>query len=585
MYRRSKVYLLVVGFMFFTLVVNPTNSIIEARNPSNISSQFPSLNLLENATFVMGLNSSVLTRGEDDLIVLFQYTYENESYIPDSYIRLNITNPSHEMIYDNSILLNETATGYVNHTVPWSTFNGQDAGNYSVNAFANSTTSKMYSTFKTFELVVLPFGIVRMYFPLRTVYLTRDQTNDVQFVISNTGGTTVTNVTVTNEIHKTGTTGSITRSVSVYNLEIESGKTFSDTIGFYPDTSLYQKHTFTLTYRSIDDPDTERVTESDTLEIIVEPYITVDNWYLPINVTMGEEYLIDYEITNSEGVSLYVQPRVECENIMFNDIETSVRVINGKNFLILSGDPVNTGIVALFFSIDLEWTTLSGTNWYTTLLLTRFQEVIVLSSEPVTNPTLTSQIAFGIVFTTLLLGLAYFSRDIFLGLATKAQLNRDRIFPELNYPFETAILDGSNIAWEEKNSANKPKIANIEAMINRLSRANFKKIITVADAALRYQIDEQKRLDQLVKEGAIKMLPARVDGDKFILRLADEENAMIISNDMFKEFREEAPWIDERRIPYTILEGEVYLHPTSVSTTQDSTEESENNSGEETNNN
>lgn len=585
MYRRSKVYILVVGFMFFTLMVNPTNPIIEAKNPSSTNIQSPSLNLLENATFAMELNSSILTRGEDDLIISFQYTYENESYIFDSYIQLNITNPSHEMIYENSILLNETATGYINHTVPWSTFNGQDAGNYSVNAFANSTTSKMYSISKTFELVVLPFGIVRMYFPQRTVYLTRDQNNDVQFVISNTGGTTVTNVTVTNEIHKTGTTGSITRSVSVYNLEIESGKTFSDSIGFYPDTFLYQKHTFTLTYRSIDDPETERVTESDTLDIIVLPYISVDDWTLPINVTMGNEYLIDYEITNSEGTSLYVLPRIDCENIVFNDIETSVRVINGKNFLILSGDPVSVGIIALFFSIDLEWTTLSGTNWYTTLLLTRFQEVTVLSSEPVTNPTLTSQIAFGIVFTTLLLGLAYFSRDIFLGIAKKAQLSRDRIFPELNYPFETAILDGSNIAWEEKNSSNKPKIANVEAMINRLSRANFKKIITVADAALRYQIDEQKRLDQLVKEGAIKMLPARVDGDKFILRLADEENAMIISNDMFKEFREEAPWIDERRIPYTILEGEVYLHPTSVSTTQDSAEESENSSRNETNNN
>ncbi|MHA1446608.1 MAG: NYN domain-containing protein [Candidatus Heimdallarchaeaceae archaeon] len=126
------------------------------------------------------------------------------------------------------------------------------------------------------------------------------------------------------------------------------------------------------------------------------------------------------------------------------------------------------------------------------------------------------------------------------------------------------MLDGSNIAWEEKNDSNKPQINNIESMINRLSRANFKKIITVADAALRYQIDEQKRLDRLVREGAMKMLPARVDGDKFILRIAEEENAMIVSNDMFKEFRESTPWIDERRIPYTILDGEVYLHPTSV---------------------
>ena len=55
-----------------------------------------------------------------------------------------------------------------------------------------------------------------------------------------------------------------------------------------------------------------------------------------------------------------------------------------------------------------------------------------------------------------------------------------------------------------------------------------------------------------------------MDGDKFILRIAEEEKAMIVSNDMFKEFRDTAPWIDERRIPYTILDGEVYLHPTSA---------------------
>ena len=41
---------------------------------------------------------------------------------------------------------------------------------------------------------------------------------------------------------------------------------------------------------------------------------------------------------------------------------------------------------------------------------------------------------------------------------------------------------------------------------------------------------------------------------------------------MFKEFREDAPWVDERRIPYTILEGEVYLHPTAASPSQDKTD-------------
>jgi len=586
MYRRSlekRIYILVVGFMFFTFLFHPSYQVVEAIDQPIPNLQYPVFNILENATFSMELNSSSLTRGEDDLFISLQYTYENETYIPDSYIGLNVTNPAVEVIYDTTVLLNGTSTGYVNHTIPWSTFNGQDAGNYTVNAYANGTTSKMYIASATFELIVLPFGKVRMEFLLNPVYLEIEQNNYVPFTISNTGGTTAINVTVTNEVEKTGTEGSLTRSISVSNLEIEGGNSFSDNIGFYPDNILYQKHIFTLTYRTIDEPETEKVTESDTLEIIVMPNITIDSWDLPINVTMGEEYLIEYEITNNEGSSQYVLPTVDCENIAFEDMDISTRITPGKNHLTITGNPTNPGAIALFFTIDLEWTTVAETKWYTNLLFTRFQEVQVISTEPDGTPQLTQQIAYGIVFTTLLLGLAYFSRDIFLGLAKRAQISRERIFPELHYPFETAILDGSNIAWEEKNVSNKPKIANVESMINRLSRANFKKIITVADAALRYQIDEQKRLDQLVREGAIKMLPARVDGDKFILRLADEENAMIVSNDMFKEFREDAPWVDERRIPYTILEGEVYLHPTSASPLQDATKSSDENKNRKVN--
>ncbi|MFW9851940.1 MAG: hypothetical protein ACFFDS_03295, partial [Candidatus Thorarchaeota archaeon] len=220
---------------------------------------------------------------------------------------------------------------------------------------------------------------------------------------------------------------------------------------------------------------------------------------------------------------------------------------------------------SLRFWIDLEWITISETKWYSNLQTTIFTFINVFPEEEIT-PLFDPIIIYVIIITSLFVGIAYFSRDIIQGIAQRARDSTPRTYPVTSYALETAILDGSNIAWEEKNFAEKPRISNIETMINRLSKANFRKIITVADAALRYQIDDQRRLDKLVKEGAIKMLPARVDGDKFILRLAEEENGMIVSNDMFKEFREMAPWIDQRRIPYTILDGEVYLHPTAVET-------------------
>ncbi|MHA2172322.1 MAG: hypothetical protein ACXAB7_20830 [Candidatus Kariarchaeaceae archaeon] len=45
------------------------------------------------------------------------------------------------------------------------------------------------------------------------------------------------------------------------------------------------------------------------------------------------------------------------------------------------------------------------------------------------------------------------------------------------------------------------------------------------------------------------------------MRLSAQNGSLILTNDLFKEFREEFSWIDQRRVPYSILSGELYLHP------------------------
>jgi hypothetical protein len=553
--------IILVGFSFLSLVFNPTYNLALAIEPPEGTSPII-IQSFENTTFDFYSLSSDITRGVDDLNITMKFCYENNTLIADSNIYYNVSNTIGEKIFEETVWVN--TTNEFNRTVPWQTFNSQDAGVCTVTAVANSTTTTTYNATFTFTLIVLPFGQVRMYFPTNPAFIIRNQDNQVPCIITNVGGTTVTNMTVTNEITKTGTDGSIIISHSIDNIEIAEGTFYEGFIAFYPDTFLYQKHSFTITYRIIDDPGTQRVYLSDPLSIIVEPDLVIDSIQLPISVNMGDDYIITYQIINNEESTLYIVPEIHCEQIVFEGVgDTSVAISEGRHNNYIYGIPQEGGTHPLSFSIDLEWTTVSETKWYTILLFTQFQAVSVI---PVEGSPLIFQpeIFFSIFFVTLFIGLAYFSRDIILGIARRVRTTSSRIFPEISYPLETVILDGSNIAWEEKSLSNKPQINNIEAMINRLSRANFKKIVTVADAALRYQIDEQKKLDKLVKDGAMKMLPARVDGDKFILRLAEEENAMIVSNDMFKEFRETAPWIDERRIPYTILDGEVYLHPTSV---------------------
>ena len=555
----SSILSILVGFSLFLTILNPASNIALAMKPPLGDNSQIIYQSYANATFTFYPSLEEITRGEDDLNLTMKFSYENNTLIPDSNIYYNITNTLDEKIFEEKVWVN--TTDEFNRTIPWQTFNGKDEGNYTIAAVANSTTTTSYNITTYFSLIVLEFGQVRMFFPINPAYLIRNQDNQVSCNISNVGGTTVTNVSVTNEITKTGTVGSITRSYSISNLVIAEGASHEVIIGFYPDTYLYQKHSFTITYRTIDEPETQRVYLSDPIDIIVMPYIVVENFQLPINVTMGEKYIISTNINNSEEESLIIIPKIVCDQISFDD--TAIVIPTGSNIVSISGTPLADGVYSLTFGLELEWITVSETKWYSILLITQYQVVNII---PLENPPLILQprVFFGIVFSSLFVGLAYFSRDIILGIARRTRTTSSRIFPEVSYPLETVILDGSNIAWEEKNNSNKPQINNIESMINQLSRANFKKIITVADAALRYQIDEQKRLDRLVREGAMKMLPARVDGDKFILRIAEEENAMIVSNDMFKEFRESTPWIDERRIPYTILDGEVYLHPTSV---------------------
>ena len=571
MHRRlwpSRVSLVIFGFILLFGFMNPiSTSLGDNTNPISTNEGI-FIEQSRNATFNFLLNSSVITRGEDDLVLHFRFVQENDSsLIPDSYIYYNITSPSDAFITENTIPV--TITDYINETVIWSTFNGLDEGIYSVNAVANSTTTIEYQIQRTFELEISEFGKVRMYFPQNPALLQRNIMNTVNFSLSNIGRSTVTNLTFTN-IETSGTIGSVKIYIPEFELELEDGETYEGSIRFDPDTYLYIKYSFAYSYRTIDDPDIQIIGTSDPLDVIVNPFLYVDDVVMPVNVTMGESFKIRFSIDNDEDEPLVIFPKIDCDGLDYDNenTENSIKISPGSHILTLETNSIAVGTESLRFWIEIEWETIAGTYWYSTLLSSITTTIVITPLEEAENGR-NLYYAYGIIFASMLIGIVYFSRDVIKRIATKGRDPLERQFPEVTYPLETVILDGSNIAWEEKSIADKPKISNIEAMINRLSRANFKKIVTVADAALRYQIDNQRRLDKLVKEGAMKMLPARVDGDKFILRLAEEENAMIVSNDMFKEFRETSSWIDQRRIPYTILDGEVYLHPTSATTTEE----------------
>jgi hypothetical protein len=124
---------------------------------------------------------------------------------------------------------------------------------------------------------------------------------------------------------------------------------------------------------------------------------------------------------------------------------------------------------------------------------------------------------------------------------------------------KVAVVDGANIAYIEKSEKGEPKVSNLVAVRNTLEQQGFTPIIIV-DASLIYKVDDRKQLDALIDKGQIRQAPAETDADYFVLEVAGESDGYVISNDRFEPYRDQFPWIDRRRIPLMIINGEVELY-------------------------
>ena len=124
---------------------------------------------------------------------------------------------------------------------------------------------------------------------------------------------------------------------------------------------------------------------------------------------------------------------------------------------------------------------------------------------------------------------------------------------------EAVIIDGANVAYEEKSAGGRPKLSNLLKVRRELEERGFEAIILV-DASLKYDIDDQTQLESLIASQQVRQVPAGTDADFFIIQLAEQLDARIVTNDRYKDYAERFPWIPERRLPYMIVKGEVVLY-------------------------
>lgn len=120
------------------------------------------------------------------------------------------------------------------------------------------------------------------------------------------------------------------------------------------------------------------------------------------------------------------------------------------------------------------------------------------------------------------------------------------------------IIDASNIAHYMKVGDEKAKLANIIAAVRALEEKEYDFLI-IADASLRHSIDDKEKYLKLVENEVIDEVPVGTIADHYILELAEEENAKILSNDKFRDFYSEFPDLKSMRIPFSIKDDKLII--------------------------
>lgn len=118
-----------------------------------------------------------------------------------------------------------------------------------------------------------------------------------------------------------------------------------------------------------------------------------------------------------------------------------------------------------------------------------------------------------------------------------------------------AIVDASNVAHAGEQGA---RLATLLAVRDELRDEGFDPIL-IADAALRHQIDAKEEYERMVDSGELQQAPAGTDADYFVLKLAKELDALVVSNDRFRDGGKLADEAKRRQIRFMVVAGEVVL--------------------------
>jgi hypothetical protein len=111
------------------------------------------------------------------------------------------------------------------------------------------------------------------------------------------------------------------------------------------------------------------------------------------------------------------------------------------------------------------------------------------------------------------------------------------------------VIDGNNVAFHLRTK--KPELNPLLVLIQRIQEVGS--VFPVVSSELKFRIDDPKTLQKNISEQKIHETPPNTDSDHFILEMAAQLNAYLVSNDQFKEHRSLYSNIITRRCSFMLV--------------------------------
>ncbi len=128
----------------------------------------------------------------------------------------------------------------------------------------------------------------------------------------------------------------------------------------------------------------------------------------------------------------------------------------------------------------------------------------------------------------------------------------------LTEPTQRALVDASNVVRSTKNKRGKGELRNLLGMKNELRRLGFFPIEFIADASLRYNVDEINAYNEMINRGEVEVVTPGTEADEILVRKARNGGGYVVTNDAKFHFKV-SPDLAPPSIPFRVFDGTVII--------------------------